>query len=67
MSIGIIGLGRIGKMVADIAKKLGLNVYYYDPFVNIKKYKKITNLKLTSNKYLTITKWWIFCNQKRKI
>ena len=31
--IGIIGLGRIGKRVAELAKALGANVFYYDPFI----------------------------------
>jgi D-3-phosphoglycerate dehydrogenase len=33
-TIGIVGLGRIGKRVATYAKSLGMNVIYYDPYVN---------------------------------
>jgi phosphoglycerate dehydrogenase-like enzyme len=33
MSIGIVGLGRIGKMVAKYAKAFDMNVKYFDPYV----------------------------------
>ncbi len=45
LTIGIVGLGRIGKHVATRAKALGFNIIYYDPFVNNKKFKKINNFK----------------------
>ena len=44
LTIGIIGLGRLGRLMAKFAKSFGMNVLYYDPFVNSKNYKK-TNLK----------------------
>lgn len=33
MSIGIVGLGRLGKMVAKYATSFGMKVSYYDPFI----------------------------------
>lgn len=33
--IGIIGLGAIGVLVANAAKRLGMEVYGYDPFISV--------------------------------
>ncbi|GER93414.1 hydroxyacid dehydrogenase [hot springs metagenome] len=33
MSIGIVGLGRLGKMVAKYATAFGMDISYYDPFI----------------------------------
>ena len=44
LNIGIIGLGRLGRFMAKFAKAFGMQVFYYDPFVNHKDYKKV-NLK----------------------
>jgi len=44
LTIGIIGLGRLGSLMAKYAKAFGMKVFYYDPFKKSKKYKK-TNLK----------------------
>ncbi len=44
LTIGIIGLGRLGNFMAKYAKAFGMKVFYYDPFKKSKKYKK-TNLK----------------------
>jgi phosphoglycerate dehydrogenase-like enzyme len=38
MSIGIVGLGRLGRMVANYANAFGLDVYYYDPYVDTDQY-----------------------------
>ncbi len=46
LTLGIIGLGRIGLHVAIRAKCLGFNVIYYDPYVNNKKFKKIKNFNI---------------------
>ena len=34
-SLGVIGLGAIGRMVANAAKSLGMDVYGYDPFLSV--------------------------------
>ena len=44
LTIGIIGLGRLGNLMANYAKAFGMKVFYYDPFKETRKYKK-TNLK----------------------
>ena len=44
LTIGIIGLGRLGNLMANYAKAFGMRVFYYDPFKQTRKYKKI-NLK----------------------
>jgi len=33
MSLGIVGLGRLGKMVARYAAAMGMTISYYDPFI----------------------------------
>ena len=49
-SLGIIGMGRIGTHLAHRANALGFKVSYYDPFINIKKFKKYNSLiKLAKN------------------
>ena len=47
INAGVIGLGRIGSSFARRAKSLGLNLYFYDPYVKEfnKKIKKIKSLK----------------------
>lgn len=34
-TLGIIGLGAIGSMVADAARHLGMEVYGYDPYISV--------------------------------
>ena len=34
--IGVIGLGAIGVLVANVAKNLGMDVYGYDPYLSLK-------------------------------
>ena len=41
-TIGIIGMGRLGKITAKIAKGFGCNVIFYDPFVYKPKNEKKT-------------------------
>ena len=41
IKIGINGMGRIGRHLADRAAALGFKVIYFDPFVNYKKYIKM--------------------------
>lgn len=48
-TIGVIGLGKIGNRVAEIAKVLGMNIVVFDPFADEKRvknlgYKKYENL-----------------------
>ena len=35
-SIGVIGIGAIGVLVANICNRLGMNVYGYDPYVSVR-------------------------------
>ena len=44
LTVGIIGLGRLGNFMAKYAKAFGMKVFYYDPFKKNKKFKKV-NLK----------------------
>src|ERR1700712_520858 len=34
-TLGIVGLGKVGALVADIAIKLGMDVYGYDPHITV--------------------------------
>lgn len=34
-TLGVVGLGAIGRMVANAAKSLGMEVYGYDPFISV--------------------------------
>ena len=40
LTIGIIGLGRLGKFMANYSKAFGMNVIFCDPFKNSNKFKK---------------------------
>ena len=44
LTIGIIGLGRLGSFMAKYAKAFGMKIVYFDPLKKTKKYKK-TDLK----------------------
>ena len=45
-TVGIVGLGRIGKKVAQILNGYGCSIQYFDPYINkpIKNYKKVDHL-----------------------
>jgi len=43
-TIGIVGLGRLGKMVATYARAFGMDVIYHDPFVEAADYTKTSSL-----------------------
>jgi D-3-phosphoglycerate dehydrogenase len=40
-TLGVVGLGRIGKLVADRAKAFGMRIVAYDPFVSEDRAKKM--------------------------
>lgn len=44
-NLGIVGLGRIGRMVAAYGKVFGMNVQYFDPNVEDENYKRINSLE----------------------
>ena len=44
-TIGVVGLGRIGTKIAKYASTFGMNVCYYDPYVNNYSYTKVKSLK----------------------
>tara|TARA_Y200000002_G_scaffold383282_1_gene404806 strand:+ start:5322 stop:6278 length:957 start_codon:yes stop_codon:yes gene_type:complete len=50
LSIGIVGLGRIGGNVARYLNSMGADINYFDPYVNDETYKKFKDL----NKMLSI-------------
>ena len=39
-ALGILGFGRIGQLVAERAKRFGMRVIAYDPFVGAERYKR---------------------------
>ena len=43
-NVGIVGLGRLGRLVASYCQKLGMNITYYDPYVSDTDYKKVETL-----------------------
>lgn len=43
-TVGIIGMGRLGKMVASIVEAFGCPVVYYDPFVFSRAWVKVNSL-----------------------
>ena len=40
-TIGIVGMGRVGKKIANFSTAFGMRVLYFDPYVNIKPYEKV--------------------------
>ena len=48
-TIGIIGLGRIGRKIAKYAKAFNMNVEYYDPYVDNCQYKRVFSLTNLQN------------------
>lgn len=45
-TLGIIGFGRLGKIVARYAKAFGMNVIAYDPYIPVKSFGKIKKVSL---------------------
>ncbi len=48
-TIGIIGLGNIGKKVAEITKSIGMNVIFFDPYVEDQRFKRVSFEELLQN------------------
>ena len=46
LSLGIIGLGRLGKIMANYGKSFGMKVNFYDPYKSSLKYQKLSLNKL---------------------
>lgn len=46
LTIGLIGLGRLGNYMAKFAKAFGMKIIYYDPFKTSNKYKKVSLNKI---------------------
>lgn len=44
-TIGIVGYGRIGRRVADLATAFGMNVLAYDPYAEIPAHQSVANLE----------------------
>lgn len=54
-TLGIIGLGKIGSTVCEYAKAFGMNVIYYDPYVDSKAARRVSlNTLLRSSDIITI-------------
>ena len=50
LTIGIIGFGRLGKIMANFCYQFGMNVLVYDPYINsINNYKKVNYNELLIN------------------
>src|SRR6187455_1005468 len=41
-TLGVVGLGRIGKLVADRAKAFGMRLVAYDPFVSVERARQLS-------------------------
>ena len=48
-TIGIVGLGRIGRKLARYAEAFSMNVVYYDPYVKKDEYKRVFSLTNLQN------------------
>ncbi|MFA6273125.1 MAG: D-isomer specific 2-hydroxyacid dehydrogenase family protein [Candidatus Paceibacterota bacterium] len=57
LTLGVVGLGRLGKMVAEYGKAFRMKVIYYDPFVKSAdpELLKMSNLKSLASKADIIT------------
>jgi D-3-phosphoglycerate dehydrogenase / 2-oxoglutarate reductase len=45
LNVGVVGLGRLGKMYANYANAFGASVTYFDPYVENNNYKREINLQ----------------------
>lgn len=44
-TVGVVGLGRVGKRVADLVSAFGADVLYYDPLVATAEYDRVLSVK----------------------
>ena len=42
LKLGLVGLGRLGKIMANYGKSFGMKVYFYDPYVKSNKFNKVS-------------------------
>jgi len=45
LTLGIVGLGRIGKNVSRYASSMSMTIQYYDPFVENHEFKRLDNIE----------------------
>ena len=45
MTLGVVGMGRIGEIVARYGEAFGMNVFYYDPYVDHARAKRVNSIK----------------------
>lgn len=48
-TLGILGLGRLGEIMANYGKTLGMNVIFHDPYKESSSYKKVSIIELFKN------------------
>ncbi len=53
--VGVVGLGRLGLMVARYSKAFGADVIYYDPYVRSKRYTRCASLRQLAQKADIVT------------
>jgi len=44
-TVGVVGLGRVGRRVADLVSAFGADVFYYDPLVATAEYDRVLSVK----------------------
>jgi D-3-phosphoglycerate dehydrogenase len=55
-TLGVVGLGRIGHRVAQYGMAFGMNVVYYDPYVDHKNNIKLQSFNLQKVDYISLLK-----------
>lgn len=54
-TVGIVGLGRVGRRVADLVSAFGADVFYYDPHVATAEYDRVVNVRDLAEKVDVLT------------